>query len=140
MTSFHSSDRDLHGKDGSHKNRPPNGLDAEQRAAWRERMEKHMLRHDVYARPLAVANRQADPQFEQLSELCGRPLGRHFASVLATYGISQPEIAAELGVSTNGFKQKLAGKIGWQLTEVLYLCQRLNLNIHDVIAHLRQSG
>lgn len=140
MTSFHSSDRDLHTREGGHKSRPPAGLSDAQRAAWRERMKKHELRHEVYARPLSVANREADPAFAEISSLCGRPLGRHLAEVLTVHGITQQNMAAELGVSYNGFKQKLSGKIGWQLTEVLYLCERLHLNIHDVLAHLRQSG
>lgn len=137
MTSFHASDRDLHTKEGGHKSRPPAGLDEHQRAAWRERMRKHELRHELAQRPLGRAARtDAAPEFETIKELCGRPLGRHIAELLSTREVSQPQAAKELGITHDALKKKIAGKIAWQLPEVVYLCRRLNADIHGILDSL----
>lgn len=141
MTSFHASDRDLHTKEGGHKSRPPAGLDEHQRTAWRERMRKHELRHEMAERPIGRAERTgADPGFESIKEACGRPLGRHIAQLLATRDVTQQQAAAELGITHNALKQKIAGRITWQLPEVLYLCRRLNADIEGILMSLRKES
>jgi DNA-binding Xre family transcriptional regulator len=141
MTSFHASDRDLHTREGGHKSRPPAGLDDPQRAAWRERMRRHELRHEMAERPIGRAIRtDVAPEFDAIRGLCGRPLGRHIAALLTSREVTQVEAAAELGVTHNALKQKLAGKIAWQLPEVLYLCRRLNADIQDILASLHADS
>ncbi len=103
-------------------------------------MRKHELRHEMAQRPIGRAARvDAAPEFEAIKELCGRPLGRHVAQLLSTRDVTQQQAAQELGISHDALKKKIAGKVSWQLPEILYLCRRLNADIQGILVSLHED-